>query len=896
MAGGILQSNFRADALSDLAVNLSVDGAYKPDVALAEPWGQMVQNGANFNADMTLLNNAIRVDEAFVTGENVRAAMSGSLGEELDLSAKVEIAAPFNYAPLSLIGNTDANLTLKGARDNPDLRLDANFEQIQINAFNLRDTRLRAELNDVFMAPKGPVRFNAKTDQGPLDLSTKLASSASAYTADDISLSWGIISATGQISKPLSEPATGQLFLNGAQTEDQFAKASLRLSPLNGRQGISLKADAKNVAFQDFAFDEFKLAADGSLSSLSGKLETRGQRELQFLARQFRVAAPFTISRETDGSYRAAVEPRANYANIELGHVSALTVIYASDEITLDAPLTLAGEPFNLTYERSGPKESVSLKTANLPVTLIPMSGSLADSRGRLAADISLSNAAAIAGLTGGGKISISDWRGFDAKKDSGLFGTLALEVNGREMTWLSDVKSASGFSATSNGVLPLRVSDTLAGFGIAMDAPISGELMASGQASAILGLVTPSDARPQGQLKARLLLSGTAKAPFVKGDASAEKIRMEAPQLGTQLKNGMFAAQFSNDSLSVSDLSIEDKDNGKISGSGQFRLGEFARPIGELNMTANKFRALDRKDYQGTVSGSLGFKSTQNEVSLTGDVTLNRAEVKQFVESKAYVVEIPVEEINKPEEVPLAVVSPPSAPVRLDIRLRGPRRIFIRSRGLDVELSIDAALKGPSNNVEIYGQANVLRGNYKLAGKSLNFDSGGIEFSGTLPDARINLKASTKTPSLAAELVIRGTVSNPEVELSSTPDRPQDEILSALLFGRSATELTALEAAQLAGAIAQFSGSGSGFDLMSGLRDALGVGQLNFALGQDGTAQITGGRYLAKNIYLQVFSGGGVGKTGALIDWEISENIALSSKIQADNDQSFSLKWNKDF
>jgi len=188
------------------------------------------------------------------------------------------------------------------------------------------------------------------------------------------------------------------------------------------------------------------------------------------------------------------------------------------------------------------------------------------------------------------------------------------------------------------------------------------------------------------------------------------------------------------------------------------------------------------------------------------------------------------------------------------------------------------------------------LRGGYKIAGKELLFESGGIDFNGDLGASTVNLIANTDTQNLSASVVIKGTVESPEIELSSTPERPQDEILSALLFGRSATELSTIEAAQLAGALAQFSGAGGGFDLLGGLRDALGVGQLSIGLGEGGGAQITGGRYLAKNVYLQVFSGGGKEQTGAVIDWEIRKNISLTSKIQSDNDQSFSLKWKRDF
>ena len=64
----------------------------------------------------------------------------------------------------------------------------------------------------------------------------------------------------------------------------------------------------------------------------------------------------------------------------------------------------------------------------------------------------------------------------------------------------------------------------------------------------------------------------------------------------------------------------------------------------------------------------------------------------------------------------------------------------------------------------------------------------------------------------------------------------------------------------------------------------------------EDGTAQITGGRYLARNVYLQVFSGVDASHSGAVIDWELRKNLSLRSKLQSDNEQSLSLSYKKDF
>ena len=147
------------------------------------------------------------------------------------------------------------------------------------------------------------------------------------------------------------------------------------------------------------------------------------------------------------------------------------------------------------------------------------------------------------------------------------------------------------------------------------------------------------------------------------------------------------------------------------------------------------------------------------------------------------------------------------------------------------------------------------------------------------------------------ARVNVTGTVEAPEIVLSSTPERPEDEILSALLFGRSATQLSALEAAQLAGALATLSGGGGGgFNLVGGLRDALGFSSLDIGVGEGGTASFSGGRYLARDVYLELFSGTESSATGAVISWEVRPNIVLRTKLASDNEQAFAVLYERDF
>ena len=73
--------------------------------------------------------------------------------------------------------------------------------------------------------------------------------------------------------------------------------------------------------------------------------------------------------------------------------------------------------------------------------------------------------------------------------------------------------------------------------------------------------------------------------------------------------------------------------------------------------------------------------------------------------------------------------------------------------------------------------------------------------------------------------LRITGVADAPQFELTSVPPLPQDEILARLLFGESAGQLTALQAAQLGAALVTLTGVGQWPQSAGGTAEAPGAG-----------------------------------------------------------------------
>src|SRR5581483_10945647 len=186
-------------------------------------------------------------------------------------------------------------------------------------------------------------------------------------------------------------------------------------------------------------------------------------------------------------------------------------------------------------------------------------------------------------------------------------------------------------------------------------------------------------------------------------------------------------------------------------------------------------------------------------------------------------------------------------------IKLTAPRGVFVKGLGLNAEMSLDAEVGGTTAEPELSGTARVLRGVYDFAGKRFDIDDTGYVTLATSPQRiRLNLSATRQDPSLTAIIKITGTAAKPEITLTSTPSLPSDEVLSQVLFGQSAAQLSPVEAAQLAAAVTTLA-TGGGFDVMGGLRNFARLDRL--ALGGDSAAGVTvsGGKYIGEHVYLEL-------------------------------------------
>nr|MDQ4087802.1 translocation/assembly module TamB [Pseudomonadota bacterium] len=174
------------------------------------------------------------------------------------------------------------------------------------------------------------------------------------------------------------------------------------------------------------------------------------------------------------------------------------------------------------------------------------------------------------------------------------------------------------------------------------------------------------------------------------------------------------------------------------------------------------------------------------------------------------------------------------------------------------------------------------------------------VQFTGARPpNPRIELEAASDVEGVEVAIVVTGSSSNPQIAFSSSPNLPQDEVVSRILFGSSVTEISALQAVQLAASLNSLrGGGGGGLNPLGRLRSATGLNRIRI-LGADqttgrGTA-IAAGMYLSDDIYIEIITDAR-GFTATQLEISLSRALSLLSQFGSQAGTNVNLRYSRDY
>ncbi|WP_294924184.1 translocation/assembly module TamB domain-containing protein [uncultured Paracoccus sp.] len=671
----------------------------------------------------------------------------------------------------------------------------------------------------------------------------------------------GSFSDDGQGGRLLDVTGTGQGLSFGQAQLDGALSSETRLT-LRGteRDGLfqidTAEVDSSSLQFQ----------ADGQLGGGQSDLRARlNAQDLRFLGQGFRGALNATGHlTEAEGTRNIAVQ--GNASGLAVGNPQADAVL--AGQTSLDAAISLDGEN-RLAIQRVNLGNNQFSVTADGDPALLNLQARLADL------------ALIVPGFGG------------------------PLEVQGTVGQGAEDFQVDVAVNAP--GGLQSRVAGVMARDFSTTNLSING----GGDAAIVNPLLRTRSI--QGPLSFDLTLNGPPGIGALGGRLALTNGRLAEPRLGLSVSAVNAVADFANGQAQV-DIQGQVDAGGTISVSGPVSLTG-----GPLDLAARLSGVVlrDPNLYEILVDGEVGVSGNPADGPLVqGRINVQEAELRipstgfggaasippiqhlydrppvRATRAKAGLSEYPGDAAALAGMAGPAAV-PPANPARFDLTISAPQQVFVRGRGVDAELGGEIRLTGDARTPIPVGQLELIRGRVDLLGKRFDLTEGLIEMQGSLIPI-IRLVAETVQDGITTRVIIDGEARDPDITFESSPDMPEEEVLSHLLFGRGLDTITPLQAAQLANAIAVLAGRG-GEGIVSRLRSATGLDDLDLATDSDGNVSVRAGKYLSDNLYTDVQVGAD-GTTRLNLNLDVSRSVTVRGSVNSEGDNALGVYYERDY
>ena len=462
-------------------------------------------------------------------------------------------------------------------------------------------------------------------------------------------------------------------------------------------------------------------------------------------------------------------------------------------------------------------------------------------------------------------------------------------------------VQDAGGITLDLNGQGPGQIEAQLkgkiaAGFG-------SANLAISGTAQAALSNAFISPRAISGRVGFDLRLNGPLKLASVSGPITLNSGRVADPALNFAFQDINAKADLGGGKATVS-VSTTVSSGGQIVAKGV--VGLAAPFAGDLAISVQNVTLRDPDLYETMLNGDLTSTGPlQGGAMIAGRIALSETELRVPSTGFGGAGGLPgLQHVNEPADVRStrnraglnakgASDGPAGNSFGLDITVSAPTRVFIRGRGLDAELGGELRLLGSIANVQPVGSFELIRGRLEILGKRLDLSEALLQLEGELVPF-IRVVASTENEGITSGVLIEGPATEPNVSFTSSPELPEEEVLAQLLFGQSLQNLSALQALQLANAVATLAGRG-GEGVVAKLRKGFGLDNLDVKTDAAGGVSLTAGKYISKNIYSEV-TVDQAGQSQINLNLDVTKSITLRGRANSDGTTGLGIVIEKDY
>lgn len=497
--------------------------------------------------------------------------------------------------------------------------------------------------------------------------------------------------------------------------------------------------------------------------------------------------------------------------------------------------------------------------------------------------EISLSDQADLNPLYGSGKINSS----FASKKFSLDSSFIIRETEKIALELLLPIEVES---------YPLQISYPRYG-------NLLGSFLFDARVEDILDYINIGPHRIEGGCKCELDIGGTWRKPTFTGKAIYNDGKYDNYYTGSSFGN-LYASFIMKDrEVEMTKFTGDDGMRGLFNGKGSLTLSLSNHFPFDAEISFKNLQVVDIDLVQAKANGFAEISGNSQKALAKGEIDVSRADFTIPDKITFPVPSLPVTYINQGGIKNGESFSPYAKkpyPLELDFTVKAPDDVYISGRGLSSQWKGDFSIGGTYDNIIAKGDLELVRGDFLFAGKTFNLTTGILTFAGEANEPPfLQITGNVEQSGITIITQLRGKLTEPRLTFRALPPLPVSSILSYLIFGQDISEISPLQAAQLATTAASLSGEGP--DILELARKSLGLDRLAVVStptkeGVEGAA-IQIGKYLAKGLLFSISQGPNPSLGNLSVEVDLTHGFIFEAESMVQQEQGkFSLKWHKNY
>ncbi len=435
---------------------------------------------------------------------------------------------------------------------------------------------------------------------------------------------------------------------------------------------------------------------------------------------------------------------------------------------------------------------------------------------------------------------------------------------------------------------LPLQLNLDTMGFHFSPDDSLTAKILIE---KFSLDILNSFDIPVQttGFLEGKVDVNGTANSPNPEGTVRLVNASFAMREYGIDYRDVKLNLNFMRDFIELDTFRIQTSD-GNLTGTGRVNFGSdfYKGDISDskISLDFNDFNPVNHPQFNMQVDGNAHLTGVADSVVFGGDLSIPQSEfylpailslmgrmgtkempkpilVQELEDMSVSIDTLDMMEFEK--EQPDSVSFDYFDQLKGQLRVRIPRNTWIKNDDMRIEISGELEVIKNSDFFELFGQVDVVRGQYEMLGRVFVINEGTINFEGGEEmNLRMDIEAAynfRNNQQVQQELTVNvsGTPEEPEVEFELDGSAIEEgDALSYILFGKSLDELTVNE---------------------QGNMESAGVGSMaEQAAASLVSAQLTNFLQSKLNVdYIEVKSGGGFDEASVVVGKYITNNLFVS-------------------